>query len=447
VSASPVAELDPWTRESLIARVSDPKRERWLEQVRRTGACRHPVRLRGVVRRGDEVVYSTADEPDRALMVRCGNRREAHCPSCAHEYRGDMWQLVYAGLAGGRKGVPEQVAEHPQVFATLTAPSFGPVHTRPDDGRSCRCGKRHERDYAELGSAIDPRTYDYEGAALWNWHVPALWNRFVIELVRVLAARAGVSEREWRQLVRVAYAKVAEFQARGLVHFHVVVRFDGAEDRALAPGVAVSPEKLCEAIREAVAGARLDGDAGDGETVELRFGEQLHTRVLAGGGEGELYADQVAAYVAKYSCKSSHEEITSRDAEPDAWREKGVPEHLVEMAAAGLRLSERSGLRRIARWVHMLGFRGHFVTKSRTYSTTLGELRAARAAYRARQNEPVSEVEDDSTPVLAVWEYVGSGYLNPGDVLLAAGVEASLGAGREALLDLRRGPPAAKPPW
>jgi hypothetical protein len=55
VSASPVAELDPWTRESLIARVSDLKRERWLEQVRRTGACRHPVRLRGVVRRGGEI--------------------------------------------------------------------------------------------------------------------------------------------------------------------------------------------------------------------------------------------------------------------------------------------------------------------------------------------------------------------------------------------------------
>jgi hypothetical protein len=32
---------------------------------------------------------------------------------------------------------------------------------------------------------------------------------------------------------------------------------------------------------------------------------------------------------------------------------------------------------------------------------------------------------------------VGSGYLNAGDVLLAAGVEASLRAAREALLDLR----------
>jgi hypothetical protein len=91
----------------------------------------------------------------------------------------------------------------------------------------------------------------------------------------------------------------------------------------------------------------------------------------------------------------------------------------------------------------MLGFRGHFVTKSRGYSTTLGELRAARAAYRAGQHEPAAEPEpeDDATPVLAVWEYVGSGYLSPGDVLLAAGVEASLRAGREALADLRRGPP------
>jgi len=43
--------------------------------------------------------------------------------------------------------------------------------------------------------------------------------------------------------------------------------------------------------------------------------------------------------------------------------------------------------------------------------------------------------------VLSIWQYLGSGYLNPGDVLLAAGVEASLRAAREALLDLRGGPP------
>jgi hypothetical protein len=445
MTVAAVHELDPATVRGLVARASDPKRERWLQQVRRTGACRHPVRLRGVVLHGEEPVYSTASEPDGALMVRCGNRREACCPSCAHEYRGDMWQLVYAGLAGGRKGVPESVAEHPQVFASLTAPSFGTVHNRPDDGRPCRCGQRHEVDDPKLGAAIDPDIYDYEGTVLWNWHAPALWNRFCVELVRVLAARAGLSERDWRKLVRVAYAKVAEFQARGLVHFHAIVRLDGAEDRATAPGVAVSPWELCDAIREAAGLARLQGDAGDGETVDIRFGEQLHTRVVAGAEDGrELNPGQVAAYVAKYSCKASHEQITTRDTDPDRWPDRGVPEQLVQMAYAALRLAKRPGLRDLGRWVHMLGFRGHFVTKSRGYSTTLGELRATRAAYRAHQDQPPDDADvndDDSTVVLSVWQYLGSGYLNPGDALLAAGVEASLRAAREALLDLRRGPP------
>jgi hypothetical protein len=77
---------------------------------------------------------------------------------------------------------------------------------------------------------------------LWNWHAPALWNRFTVELVRVLAGRAGLSKRDWRQRVRIAHAKVAEFQARGLVHFHAIVRLDGAKNRATAPSVTVSPE-------------------------------------------------------------------------------------------------------------------------------------------------------------------------------------------------------------
>jgi hypothetical protein len=353
-----------------------------------------------------------------------------------------MWQLVYAGLAGGRKGVPEQVAEHPQVFASLTAPSFGAVHSRPDDGRRCRCGQRHDADDPALGGAIDPATYDYEGAVLWNWHAPALWNRFIIELGRVLAGHAGLSERAWRTLVRIAYAKVAEFQARGLVHFHAIIRLDGADDRAALPGVAVTPQELCDAIRQAADNARLDGDTGNSDTIDIRFGEQLHTRVLAGAQDGrELNPGQVAAYVAKYSCKASHDQITSSDTNLDRWRNRGIPDQLVQMAAAALRLSERPGLQGLKQWAHMLGFRGHFVTKSRSYSTTLGELRAVRAAYRAHQDQPTGTTEDDTTVVLSVWQYVGTGYLNPGDVLLAAGVEASERAAREALLDLRRAPP------
>jgi hypothetical protein len=43
--------------------------------------------------------------------------------------------------------------------------------------------------------------------------------------------------------------------------------------RATTPGVAVSPEELCDAIRDAAHRARLDGDAGHGQTTDIRFGE------------------------------------------------------------------------------------------------------------------------------------------------------------------------------
>jgi hypothetical protein len=111
------------------------------------------------------------------------------------------------------------------------------------------------------------------------------------------------------------------------------------------------------------------------------------------------------------------------------------------MAIAAIRLSERAGLGAVGQWTHMLGFRGHFVTKSRYYSTTLGELRDARAQWRADEVVDDAGLENDTTPVLSVWEYVGCGYLNPGDVLLAAGVEASIRVAREALIDERHRPP------
>ena len=38
----------------------------------------------------------------------------------------------------------------------------------------------------------------------------------------------------------------------------------------------------------------------------------------------------------------------------------------------------------LRRWAHMLGFRGHFLTKSHRYSATFTALRAVRRAWRLR---------------------------------------------------------------
>jgi hypothetical protein len=63
------------------------------------------------------------------LLKACGTRRESRCPSWAATYRTDAYQLLAAGPKGG-KGVPGSISEHPRLFVTFTAPSFGKVHSR-----------------------------------------------------------------------------------------------------------------------------------------------------------------------------------------------------------------------------------------------------------------------------------------------------------------------------
>ena len=105
-------------------------RQRLLNEVRRAGNCSHPVRLSGEV-----VDLATGEVRSQGLLVACKDRRQVVCPSCSSLYKADAWILVSTGLEGG-KDVPVSVATHPRLFVTLTAPSFGPVHTTSSNG-SC----------------------------------------------------------------------------------------------------------------------------------------------------------------------------------------------------------------------------------------------------------------------------------------------------------------------
>jgi hypothetical protein len=111
-----------------------------------------------------------------------------------------------------------------------------------------------------------------------------------------------------------------------------------------------------------------------------------------------------------------------------------VPTHVAELVRACLELGARPSLAslRLRKWAHMLGFGGHFSTKSRHYSTTLGALRRARAAYAIRRRRGNSlpldawgRAEDDQAVfVVASWSYLGSGYQSTGEAWLAASAAA-----------------------
>lgn len=225
------------------------------QQIRDVGACETPVWLSGrtllVAIATGEVLTSWSSEgtPFGAIPVRCMNRRATRCASCSRLYAGDAFHLVRAGLSGG-KGVPDAVSGHPLVFATLTAPSFGPVHRRTNPNRLkdvCRarrgnprcphgalltCQRRHEPGDPLVGRPLCIACYDYPGHVLWNAGASALWARMVDFLYWRLARAAGVPRSQIRRTIRVEYVRVAEYQARGLVHFHAAFRLDGPEDRS-----------------------------------------------------------------------------------------------------------------------------------------------------------------------------------------------------------------------
>jgi hypothetical protein len=433
----------------------------WERQLASSGACSHPIRLRGRIDAIDLAtgetapVYNTANEHGEVLHVACGNRREAVCPACSKVYKRDARQLVRAGLAGG-KGIPESITAHPCVFATLTAPSFGPVHSRRMRGRTvlpCRprrdaktrrcphgrdisCPTRHVEDDPRLGQPMCADCYDYTAAVMFNAWAGTLWRRFTTYLPRQLARRLGITQKQLRTLVRVRYVKVAEYQARGVVHFHAVIRLDAPGQGYRSPPPGIDAAMLCDAVRAGVAAVRLAQPDGTGTVITLRFGSSQGTDVrpirrddLAGTGQ-PLNHQAVANYIAKYATKTlavpglpAYRLHHQSDIE-----HLRCPAHQKRMITTAWQLGSRraTGQTRFRAWAHMLGYGGHFLTKSQRYSVTFGQLRKARTAHRRAERHPDGEHDPwgrplDETVVLVIstWTYAGTGYTALADSELA----------------------------
>ncbi|WP_405140649.1 replication initiation protein [Sphaerisporangium sp. NBC_01403] len=432
----------------MIARLHDPQYGRWAAQIRATGGCRQPIHLRGRVRHIDAATgqvlhtYSTSREPGGVLRVQCKTRRASRCPACAEIYRADTYQLIRAGLAGG-KGVPETVSAHPALFVTLTAPSFGAVHTRREQGgkvlpchprrdagtcphgRPLSCTARHGDEESYLGEPLCPECYDYAGSVLFNALAPELWRRFTLALRRHLAKLHGLTVKDLGGHLVISFAKVAEYQRRGVVHFHAVIRLDGPGGPDTPPPAWVGRDALAQAVQHAAGAVSVPVPALTGEPARvLRWGAQLDVQPIT--MHGEVTEQAVAGYIAKYATKAAEcvGTVDRRINSPDEVAGLGLRDHARRLIAECFRLAELDRLNelRLAQWAHMLGFRGHFSTKSRRYSTTLGALRAARVDHMRDEEISTGRLplfDEDTVLVVAHWEYAGRG-LSAGEQALAA---------------------------
>jgi hypothetical protein len=480
----------------LLRRAGSPDHGRWLAHTANTRGCVRPVRLVGtlhtVERDTGRVVdtrHTTTSMPDGVLYVPCGDRRASICPPCAETYRADTYQLIKAGLAGG-KGVPTSVASHPAVFATLTAPSFGPVHTRQVNRRTgkvtpCRmrrnlsrcphgkpliCTARHSEDHPSLGRPICLDCYDHAHHVVWNAWAGELWRRTTITLTRLLRPL----ERQYGVKLRVSYGKVAEYQRRGVVHFHALLRLDLRDpanpEAILRPPADITAQTLGELVAAAVASTafRTPDYPDTSHSWPIEWGHQLDIRPLRTGsviadGVPDVSTEAVAAYLAKYATKATEPTglpITGRMTGEAAEYYSDPDTHLGRLVAYAFQLGTRPSSHtteqqrqdwhdtygRLRRWTHMLGFGGHFATKSRRYSTTHKHLRAARrewqrstrADWRERHApDSWSTTDDDTTLILCDLNLAGIGWNTTADAQLAADAAARARAYRACLREHR----------
>jgi hypothetical protein len=473
-------ELPAHLAEAALSRLLDGTHEAFADTLAGVGNCVRPIRLTGstmtINRDTGEVLssWSSDQAPLGALYRPCGNRRAEVCSACSRVYARDTFAMIRAGVAGG-KTIPATVADNPLLFVTLTAPSFGLVHGTRADGGRCRprssdrvevcphgirlaCHARHGEDEdSVVGSPLCWDCYDWATAVIWQWHAPELWRRTTIALRRALAARLGVPPSRLKERASLQYAKVAEYQARGLVHFHALIRLDGPD----GPGspAPLDADTLAELVTRTVQAMTCPAPPAwetDMPRV-LAWGRQLDVRTVRSPTHvqqtADLSAEQVAGYLAKYATKDASSNGLSqrphvkrlarycRDLGALATKRHVDGRH--RMGTTVVPLDPKTGRDHYAllgKWAHMAGFRGHFSSKSRRYSITLGQLRRARQRYRQLLDQATREgraldtrdlearllaaEEDDTTLVVGQWAYGGTGWPRTGDEALAVAAAA-----------------------
>nr|WP_232784606.1 replication initiator [Mycobacteroides chelonae] len=421
----------------MLRRASSLGFEAWWQRAQSVGYCAHPIQLVGTDQYGREKI----------VWARCNNRRATVCPSCSDLYARDTWQLVHAGCAGGHHDIPATVSTHPQMFVTLTATSFGPVHSvagnvcrdhrrvgefrRCPHGKPLWCSANHNHNDTAVGQPLCAECYDYLGHVLFTWHLPELWRRFTITLRRNLVKNLksqGISPSS----VRVSFVKVVEMQARAIPHIHSLIRLDpttapgglddygpaatsgGGEHRhdtghAWQPSIiAAELAALIQQVARTVSFEVPDPNADDPDeapALNMRFGTQVDTQPISAehvvaqydlseqrNGVGRLSPHRVAGYLAKYVTKSLQDlGISARRLSSEAIADLDISEHVRNILVAIGQFGDRAcqlgidSLTGIGRWLHTLGYRGHITTKSRRYSTTLGALRARRHQWTHQQ--------------------------------------------------------------
>jgi hypothetical protein len=144
---------------------------------------------------------------------------------------------------------------------------------------------------------------------------------------------------------------------------------------------------------------------------------------------GDITSGQVAGYLAKYATKATEPVgiAAARITVDTISHYAAAPTHQGRIIRACWKLGahHHPDFCALRRWAHMLGYRGHFLTKSRRYSVTFKSLRAARATWRRRQEPLAIKGDQGDAPIrVTLLTYAGTGWRTTADAFLALSAAA-----------------------
>jgi len=246
------------------------------------------------------------------------------------------------------------------------------------------------------------RCYRYEELVLWNAHSPRLWARTVLLLKRRLAKQLGVSVRAAKSVFTIESTKAAEFQMRGAVHLHALIRVDRIDSR-----IGVDQGDLLVAARSAITTASLkvsDAVAGYG-LDEIRWGRQYDVRPLvAASPAAGVEAIAVAGYLAKYVTKDIGTVAACSESLPVRQHRRALRDSLEQLAS-----DPDLSFLNLAHRVETLGYPSRPITRSRHYSSTLAALSKKRQEWASSGQQQTDGEHSEE------FRFVGSGWGSGGE--------------------------------
>jgi len=357
--------LDPLS----ISSAPDP--EIWeLKQTAAVGFCERPIILAGY--------EPGSSSPSRTIAVRCRSRRASDCVPCARAFQLDCRRLLRLGFVPERRVLPDVR----WWWLTLTAPGIeltgAPVHAarlrvsargreyhlpcRPSACRICggrpSCLHRHRAGDGRAGSPVEGHEdcFRYWALVRWNALTPELWNQTVQHLRNELRTRGRHVGIPWT----LQFAKVVQWQARGAVHVHALLR-----TTASAPS-----------IRRAVSDTTTQG-WGWGGNVDLQ-------PLAVAGQETSPEAASAILRRISYICRYATQDTTALLKTP---LDSPLEAHLWKLREQARDLALERGQKRVERVADGFGYGGDILTHSRAWGSSFSRLRDERAQFVGIERE------------------------------------------------------------